>query len=352
MALNRWHSACAILIVVAGAGLQAAAQSGRPGSRSGGVPSLAPLVNRVTPAVVNIATSGRTRGDAAAEGRDGRRRPRGRRATGIGSGVIVDARNGYVLTNHHVVRRADQILVRLKDRRVLRARLIGSDAGTDIAVLQIRARGLVALPLGNSDRLQVGDYVVAVGNPFGLGQTVTMGIVSALGRTGLSPRGYENYIQTDASINPGNSGGPLVDLRGRIIGINTAIIRRRGGGTGIGFAIPANMARRVMKQILRYGNVRRGRLGVVIQDLTPAIARRLRAPLGPGAVVREVQAGTAAARAGIRRWDVIVAVDGVKVRNAGGLRSRIGTLRVGDRVRLRVIRAGVARTITVAIGPS
>ena len=210
----------------------------------------------------------------------------------------------------------------------------------------------MALPLGNSDRLQVGDYVVAVGNPFGLGQTVTMGIVSALGRTGLSPRGYENYIQTDASINPGNSGGPLVDLRGRIVGINAAIIGRRTGGTGIGFAIPANMARRVMRQILRYGNVRRGRLGVIIQDLTPAIARRLRAPPGPGAVVREVQPNTAAARAGIRKWDVIVAVDGVAVRNVGGLRSRIGTLRVGDRVRLRVIRGGVRRTISVVIGPS
>ncbi|HUT49137.1 MAG TPA: trypsin-like peptidase domain-containing protein [Alphaproteobacteria bacterium] len=353
MALNAPLAGFAALLVVLGLATQAAAQAAPPASRRGGVPSLAPLVNRVTPAVVNIATRGRVRGGGSSEG-ESERGPSSsqRRVAGIGSGVIVDAKNGYVLTNHHVVRRADQILVRLKDGRVLRARVIGSDAGTDIAVLQIRASGLAALPLGDSDKLQVGDYVLAVGNPFGLGQTVTMGIVSALGRTGLSPRGYENYIQTDASINPGNSGGPLVDLRGRVVGINAAIIGRRTGGTGIGFAIPTNMARRVMYQILRYGNIRRGRLGVVIQDLTPAVARQIGVPIGPGAVVREVQPNTAAARAGIRQWDLIVAVDGARVRDAGGLRSRIGTMRVGDRVRLRVVRAKVPRTISVVIGPA
>jgi Do/DeqQ family serine protease len=346
--------AAALLLAAAAIG-QGPAEAASPGLRRDGVPSLAPLVNRITPAVVNIATRGHVRGSPMGEGTDRGPSSGGtttRQVTGIGSGVIVDARNGYVLTNHHVVRRADQILVRLKDRRVVRARVIGSDAGTDIAVLQIRASGLVALPLGNSDNLQVGDYVVAVGNPFGLGQTVTMGIVSALGRSGLSPRGYESYIQTDASINPGNSGGPLLDLHGRIIGINAAIIGRRTGGTGIGFAIPANMARRVMNQILRYGNVRRGRLGVVIQDLTPSVAKRIGVPIGPGAVVREVQPNTAAARAGIRQWDLIVAVDGARIRDAGGLRSRIGTLRVGDRVRLRVVRAKVPRTISVVIGPA
>jgi Do/DeqQ family serine protease len=340
--------------VAAGEAATQALAEAPPGLQRGGIPSLAPLVNRVTPAVVNIATSGHVRASGGFGEGESERGPstQGRRVTGIGSGVIVDARHGYVLTNHHVVRRADKILVRLKDRRVVQARVIGSDAGTDIAVLQIRARHLVALPLGNSDHLQVGDYVVAIGNPFGLGQTVTMGIVSALGRSGLSPRGYESYIQTDASINPGNSGGPLIDLRGRIVGINAAIIGRRTGGTGIGFAIPANMARRVMNQIVRYGNVRRGRLGVVIQDLTPAVARQIGVPLGPGAVVREVQPNTAAARAGIRQWDLIVAVDGAKVRDAGGLRSRIGTLRVGDRVSLSVVRARVPRTISVVIGPA
>ncbi|MEJ2120484.1 MAG: trypsin-like peptidase domain-containing protein [Alphaproteobacteria bacterium] len=344
----------AALVFAAAAVGRGPAEAASPGLRRDGVPSLAPLVNRITPAVVNIATRGHVRGSPMGEGGDRGPSSGGttRQVTGIGSGVIVDARNGYVLTNHHVVRRADQILVRLKDRRVVRARVIGSDAGTDIAVLQIRASGLKALPLGNSDNLQVGDYVVAVGNPFGLGQTVTMGIVSALGRSGLSPRGYESYIQTDASINPGNSGGPLLDLHGRVVGINAAIIGRRTGGTGIGFAIPANMARRVMNQILRYGNVRRGRLGVVIQDLTPSVAKRIGVPIGPGAVVREVQPNTAAARAGIRQWDLIVAVDGATVRDAGGLRSRIGTLRVGDRVRLRVVRATVPRTISVVIGPA
>jgi len=331
----------------------AAAQGLPNGARKGRVPSLAPLVSRVTPAVVNIATSGRVAaGVSPLERGPGVGAPRSRRVTSIGSGVIVDARNGYILTNHHVIRRADQIVVRLKDRRIVRARVVGSDAGTDIAVLQIKAAGLVGLPLGNSDRLRVGDYVLAIGNPFGLGQTVTMGIVSAMGRSGLSPRGYENYIQTDATIHPGNSGGPLIDLRGRIVGINAAIIGRRGSktGIGIGFAIPSNMARRVMTQIVRYGNVRRGRLGVIIQDLTPSVATRLGVPLGPGAVVREVQANTAAARYGLRKWDIIVAVNGVAVSDAGGLRSRIGTLRIGDRVNLRIIRKGARRNIVAVIG--
>jgi serine protease Do/serine protease DegQ len=209
-----------------------------------------------------------------------------------------------------------------------------------------------ALPLGDSDALRVGDYVVAIGNPFGLGQTVTAGIVSALGRSGFSPRGYENYIQTDASINPGNSGGPLVDLRGRLIGINTAIIGRgKGGGSlGIGFAIPSNLARRVMSQIVRYGNVRRGRLGIVIQDLTPALARKYRVPAIGGAVVRTVSPGTGAARAGLRAGDVIVAVNGRAVRGSSDLRTRIGTMRVGVRVRLRLYRGGSLRSIAAVIG--
>ena len=325
----------------------------RKGWSRGGVPSLAPLVARVTPAVVNIATSGRVRAGSNPLGRGSDNSARGvQRVTSIGSGVIVDARRGYVLTNHHVIRNADQILVRLKDRRVVRARLVGSDAGTDLAVLQIPAGGLTAIPLGDSDGLRVGDYVVAIGNPFGLGQTVTAGIVSALGRSGFSPRGYENYIQTDASINPGNSGGPLIDLRGRLVGVNTAIIggRRGGGSLGFGFAIPSNIARRVMGQIVRFGNVRRGRLGIVIQDLTPALARKYRIPKGGGAVVRSVSRGTAAARADLRAGDVIVAVNGRSVRDSSDLRTRIGTLRVGDRVRLKLYRGGGVRTVAVVIG--
>ena len=317
------------------------------------MPSLAPLVAKVTPAVVNIATVGRVRGGSnPLERGPGNSASEEKRITSIGSGVIVDARRGYVLTNHHVVRNADRILVRLKDRRVVRARLVGSDAGTDLAVLQILAGGLTALPLGDSDALRVGDYVVAVGNPFGLGQTVTAGIVSALGRSGFSPRRYENYIQTDASINPGNSGGPLIDLRGRLIGVNTAIIGggKGGGSLGIGFAIPSNLARRVMDQIIRYGNVRRGRLGIVIQDLTPALARKYSVPATGGAVVRTVSPRTAAARAGLRAGDVIVAVNGKSVRGSSDLRTRIGTMRVGARVRLKLYRRGALRTIAAVIG--
>ncbi len=325
----------------------------RRGWSRGGIPSLAPLVAKVTPAVVNIATTGRVRTRTRSLDRGpGNPAAEEKRVTSIGSGVIVDARRGYVLTNNHVIRNADRILVRLKDRRIVRARLVGSDAGTDLAVLQIPAGGLTALPLGDSDKLQVGDYVVAVGNPFGLGQTVTAGIVSALGRSGFSPRSYENYIQTDASINPGNSGGPLIDLRGRLIGVNTAIIGRgKGGGSlGIGFAIPSNLVRRVMSQIIRYGNVRRGRLGIVIQDLTPALARKYSVPAIRGAVVRTVSPRTAAARAGLRTGDVIVAVNGRAVRGSSDLRTRIGTMRVGERVRLKLYRRGAVRTIAAVIG--
>lgn len=348
----RFPIACLLISMTVLAPAAALAQNGNRGAlMRNGVPSLAPLVARVTPGVVNIATSGQVKIEQSPLYQDPYFRrflPQQRRVTSVGSGVIVDAQRGYVLTNQHVVRFADQILVRLKDRRVVRAKLIGSDAGTDIAVLQIPAQGLTAVPFGDSDELQVGDYVVAIGNPFGLGQTVTLGIVSAIGRTGLSPRGYENYIQTDAPINPGNSGGPLIDLHGRVVGINSAIFGR-SGNIGIGFAIPVNMARRVMGQLTRFGNVQRGQLGVVVQDLTPETAREYKAPVGDGAIVREVSAGSAAAAAGIRVGDVIVAIDGHTVRDAGDLRSRVGTLRVGARVQLTLYRQGQQRTVIAVI---
>ncbi len=244
------------------------------------VPTLAPILKRTTPAVVNIATRGRVSIQQNPLFSDPFFRrffdlppaPRQRRVHSVGSGVIVDAQEGYVLTNHHVIANADKIFVKLRDRRQFTAELVGADPATDIAVLKIPPEDLTALAIGDSDALEVGDFVIAIGNPFGIGQTVTSGIVSALRRSGLGIEGFEDFIQTDASINPGNSGGALVTLRGDLIGINTAIIGPSGGNVGIGFAIPINMARRVMAQLIAHGEMRRGRLGVSTQDLTPDLA--------------------------------------------------------------------------------
>jgi len=272
-----------------------------------------------------------------------------REVSASGSGVIVDARRGYVLTNNHVVAEAEAIEVTTKDNQRFRAKLVGRDPGTDVAVLQIPAQGLQAVPLGDSDRLEVGDYVVAIGNPFGLGQTVTSGIVSALGRGGLRVEGYEDFIQTDASINPGNSGGALVNLRGRLVGINTAILAPSGGNVGIGFAVPINMARSVMDQIVEYGEVRRGRVGIAVQDLTPEIAKAMHIGATEGAVVAQVEPGSAAERAGLRRGDVVVAIDGVQVRSATQVRNHVGLKRVGQPVALTVDRNGSRQVLTATI---
>ncbi len=263
--------------------------------------------------------------------------------------MIVDARRGYVLTNNHVVAEADAIEVTTKDNQRFRARLVGRDPGTDIAVLQIQGQGLQAVPLGDSDRLEVGDYVVAIGNPFGLGQTVTSGIVSALGRGGLRVEGYEDFIQTDASINPGNSGGALVDLRGRLVGINTAILAPSGGNVGIGFAVPINMARAVMDQIIEYGEVRRGRIGIAVQDLTPEIAGGdCSVGAAEGAVVAQVEPGSPAERAGLKRGDVVVAIDGVQIHSA--TRSAITSAEARrSAVALTIERDGARRVLTATI---
>jgi len=322
----------------------------------GGLPTLAPIVNEVTPAVVNISVVTRSPLEDNPLFRDPffRRffnlpdKPQ-RQEQAAGSGVIVDAARGYVLTNHHVIREAEQIIVTLKDRRQFQARLVGADPGTDIAVLQIQAQELVALKLGDSDQLNVGDFVIAIGNPFGLGQTVTSGIVSALGRTGLSAEGYEDFIQTDASINPGNSGGALINLRGELVGINTAIVAPSGGNVGIGFAVPSNMAAAVMNQIVRYGEVRRGRLGIEMVDVTPALAKKLGIPVLEGAIVAGVQPGSPAEKAGLRERDVIVALNGRPIRGAAELRARLGLTAVGEEVELRVRRGGEARSIRARV---
>ncbi|MGH8740917.1 MAG: trypsin-like peptidase domain-containing protein, partial [Burkholderiales bacterium] len=311
-----------------------------------GMPTLAPVLEKVTPAVVNIAVLQRSPEEDNPLLRD----PFFRRFFGMpgesqpqiaaGSGVIVDAKNGYVMTNAHVVKDAREVLVTLKDNRRLPAKLVGADPGTDIALVKVEPKNLVEARFGDSDALQVGDFVVAIGNPFGIGQTATSGIVSALGRSGLSMEGYEHFIQTDASINPGNSGGALVNLKGELIGINTAIIGPAGGNVGIGFAVPSFIARAVMDQLVRYGEVRRGRLGIGMQDVVG----------GEGATVADVQADSPAAQAGLRKGDVITAFNGRPVRSAAELRARLGVMPVGETVELRLQRASESRTLKARIG--
>jgi Do/DeqQ family serine protease len=325
------------------------------------VPSLAPVLKEVSPAVVNISTSA-TRTVQNPLLNDpffrhffqlppGATAPQQRRTQSAGSGVIIDAKNGTVITNHHVVNGADEIVVGLQDGRSLKAKLIGSDPEVDIAVLKIDPDKLTALKLADDDDAEVGDFVVAIGNPFGLGQTVTTGVVSAVGRSGLGIEGYENFIQTDASINPGNSGGALINLKGELIGINTAIIAPGGGNIGIGFAIPANMANNSVEQILRFGEVKRGQLGVIIQDLTAELAAAFGIDRDQrGVVVAEVQPGAAAAKAGVQAGDVVVSVDGKAVESAADLRNQIGARRIGEQVKLTLLRDGKSKVVAMKIG--
>lgn len=326
--------------------------------RYGDRPTMAPLLERVTPAVVNISVTGsvQVRSNPMLEDPFFRRffnvpdQPRRVPRQSVGSGVIVDADEGYVLTNHHVVNGADEVVVTLQDRRRFDAKLVGSDEGTDIALLKIDADDLTEVDFGDSDSVRVGDFVLAIGNPFGLGQTVTSGIVSALGRSGINVDGYEDFIQTDASINPGNSGGALIDVDGRLIGVNTAIIAPSGGNVGIGFAVPVAMAKAVMEQLIEYGEVRRGRLGIIIQDVTPELAEALDLESPEGAVITQVQAGSAAEEAGITAGDVIIAIDDKPILNSAEVRNRIGLTPVGEDIEITILRDGRQRTFDVEIG--
>jgi Do/DeqQ family serine protease len=321
------------------------------------LPSLNPVLARVSSAVVNIAVEGRAQGPMNPFMEDPMFRrffgdPREmpeRRANSVGSGVIVDAENGYIVTNHHVIANADRIDVTLTDRRELRATLVGSDPEIDIAVLKVDARDLTAMPVGKSDSLKIGDFVIAMGNPFGLGQTATLGIVSALGRTGLGIEGYENFIQTDASINPGNSGGALIDQSGNLVGINTAILSRTGGNIGIGFAIPAEMAMLAASQIIDYGGVQRGQMGVTIQDLTPELAEAMGIDAPRGALVSGVMPASPAEKAGLRPGDVVTAVDGKAIGSSSELRNTIGLMRPGQSIAVDIVREGETRTLEMAL---
>jgi serine protease Do/serine protease DegQ len=317
-----------LLVVIA----EVHAQSGGMPMRDG-LPTLAPILDKVTPAVVNIAVLQKSPEDQNPLLRD----PFFRRFFGgpqqsepqvaAGSGVIVDAKNGYIITNAHVVKDAREILVTLRDNRRLPAKLVGADPGTDVAVVKVEPTRLTDIKFGDSDNLQVGDFVIAIGNPFGIGQTATSGIVSALGRSGLSVEGYEHFIQTDASINPGNSGGALVNLKGELIGINTAIIGP--ANVGIGFAVPSVLARAVMDQLIRFGEVKRGWLGIAMQAVVGG---------ADGALIAEVEPNSPAAAAGLRKGDVVTALNGHPVRGPAELRARLGVVPAGETVELKLQR--------------
>ncbi len=325
------------------------------------LPSLAPMVERTTPGVVNIATLERVAVQDHPLLRDpffrrffeGHGAPRERHNQSLGSGVIVDAQAGHILTNHHVIRRAEQIRVTLADGRELEAEVIGTDEPTDLAVIRVDADNLAELPAADSDALRVGDFVVAIGNPFGLGQTVTSGIVSALGRSGLRVGGnHEDFIQTDASINPGNSGGALVNLRGELVGINTAILSPgREGNVGIGFAIPVNLAREVLDQLVEHGEVRRGQLGFSVRGVTRDLAAAYDLGRDEGVLVTRVAPDSPAAEADLRAGDIILAVDGEPIEGVRPLRRAFGLLPVGESFHLALQRDDRELETTITIAP-
>jgi serine protease Do/serine protease DegQ len=322
------------------------------------LPSLAPMLENSMPAVVNISTTTNIRqqdnpllNDPVFRRYFKAPKQRQQQKNSLGSGVIIDKNEGYILTNNHVIDKADKITVTLSDGRQLNAKLLGTDPEADVAVIQIPADNLTALKVADSSQLRVGDFVVAIGNPFGLGQTVTSGIVSALGRSGLGIEGYEDFIQTDASINPGNSGGALVNLRGEFVGMNTAILAPSGGNVGIGFAIPSNMAIRLMESLVQHGEVRRGLLGVTTQDLTPELINAFALKNQHGALVSHVEAGSPAEKAGLEPGDIILTINGQEVKSGSSqIRNSIGMLQVGDTVEVDIMRGEERKTLQAVIG--
>lgn len=318
---------------------------------SAGVPSLAPMLENVTPAVVNIYTISETE-DRSYQINDpflrkffnipGQQKSKKRNRSGLGSGVIIDKKKGFVITNNHVIAKAKDIKVKLSDGREFKATLVGADPASDIAVIKINAKNLNSLNFADSNKLRVGDFVVAIGNPFGIGQTVTSGIISALGRSGLGIEAYENFIQTDASINPGNSGGALVNLKGELVGINTAIIGSKGnaGSVGIGLAIPVNMALDITDQLIKYGKVKRGYLGVSAQDLTPDLSKAFGINTNKGAIITQVEKGSPADKAGIKIGDVVTRINNQNVENASAMRNKIGLLKVNTTISIQLNRKG------------
>ncbi|NQY51313.1 MAG: Do family serine endopeptidase [Piscirickettsiaceae bacterium] len=328
--------------------------------KEGKMPTLAPMLDKSRPAVVNIATRSHVPIQDNPLLNDPffryffnmpKHQLRHHTRQSLGSGVIFDAKLGLVLTNNHLIQRADEITVSLNDGRNLEARLVGSDPETDVALIKIHAERLTAIPLANSDNLRVGDFVVAIGNPFGLGQTVTLGIISALGRSGLGIEGYENFIQTDASINPGNSGGALVNLRGELVGINTAIFSpgQNSGNIGIGFSIPSNMVKQISKQLLKFGKVHRAYLGIQIQSITEKLSKTLNIISRQGAVITQVIKNSAAEKAGLQIGDIIISTHGVRLVNTDNLRNAIGLLMIGQEIELGILRDDTKINLTATI---
>lgn len=354
--VNRFAVACCVVAASMSINLSASAALPFFSTDKNEVPSLAPMLDKATPAIVSISVEGTQvsrqkvpemfKHFFGGPNEQVQERP----FKGLGSGVIIDAQKGYVVTNNHVVDNADEITVKLTDGREFKAKKLGADPQSDIALLKIDPEDLIAVPLADSDALRVGDFVVAIGNPFGLSQTVTSGIVSALGRSGLNIGGYEDFIQTDAAINRGNSGGALVSLRGELVGINTAIFGPNGGNVGIGFAIPSNMMKSLVDQIIEFGEVRRGLLGVTGQDIDSGLSEAMNLKVSKGAFVLEVSADSAAEKSGIQAGDIITEMNGKEIDSFQELRAKIASTGAGSEIELTLLRKGKRKTVEVTLG--